>query len=97
MIIGVSNHLRNAFRFHYHSQEVIGFLGMEKFGEVYPMSIILKKKSHSLKMKAPANHVAPANQTRTLKSSAQATLQCLHHVPDLKEAIQTYTPPSAEA
>eukprot|EP00434_Breviolum_minutum_P000732 symbB.v1.2.000645.t1/scaffold7.1/size571927/13 len=26
-----------------------------------------------------------------------ATLQCLHHVPDLKEAIQIYQPPSAEA
>lgn len=27
----------------------------------------------------------------------EATLQCLHHVPDLKDAIQGYQPPAAEA
>ena len=47
MMIGMYNHLlRKVFRFHYHSQKVIGFLGIPKKISWFPFQIFLSKKSN---------------------------------------------------
>ena len=41
MMIGVSNHLlSNVFRFHYHSQKVIGSLGIEIYKVLAPSQVV---------------------------------------------------------
>lgn len=49
---------------------------------------------HPMAMAIPRQSTSP-HGVRPVRP--EATLQCLHHVPDLKEAISGYQPPAAEA